>query len=98
MRSCWHGLYGLLRSRERNTVAVCHIRASFNAGVEEHNRRLFVVLRNGNGVLAVYRVRNDGPLKWIRERFPKQLREEIGPTKKPTAAAKPASRKRIAGD
>jgi hypothetical protein len=42
------------------------------SGVEEHNGKAYVVLRNINGVLAVYRVRNDGMLKGLR-RWPKEL-------------------------
>jgi hypothetical protein len=33
------------------------------SGVEEHGGKNYVVLRNANGVMAVYRVRNDGKLK-----------------------------------
>lgn len=40
--------------------------------VAEHDGKLYVVLRNVNGVLAVYRVRNDGILKGLK-RWPKQL-------------------------
>jgi hypothetical protein len=40
-----------------------------NAGdsaIEEHGGKRFVVLRSDRGVLAVYRVRNDGMLKGLR--------------------------------
>lgn len=33
------------------------------SGVEEHDGRTYVVLRNGNGLVACYRVRNDHKLK-----------------------------------
>jgi len=36
------------------------------SGVEGHNGKLCVVLRNVNGILAVYRVRNDGVLNGLR--------------------------------
>jgi hypothetical protein len=44
------------------------------SGVAEHKGKQYVVLRNGGGVLAVYRVRNDGALKGLR-RWPKALEE-----------------------
>jgi hypothetical protein len=34
-----------------------------SSGVVEHNGKVYVVLENVNGILAVYRVRNDGMLK-----------------------------------
>lgn len=34
--------------------------------VAEHNGKHYVILENINGVLAVYRVRNDGILKQLR--------------------------------
>jgi hypothetical protein len=40
--------------------------------VEYHAGHRYVVLRNANGVLAVYRVRNDGMLKRLR-RWPAEL-------------------------
>jgi hypothetical protein len=40
--------------------------------VTEHGGRLYVVLVNVNGVLAVYRVRNDGILKGLR-RWPEAI-------------------------
>ena len=43
-----------------------------NSGVVEHNGKAYVVLENVNGILAVYRVRNDGMLKRLR-RWPTDL-------------------------
>ncbi len=40
--------------------------------VQEAGGKRYVVLRNVNGVLAVYRVRNDGVLKGLK-RWPKEL-------------------------
>ncbi len=42
------------------------------SGVQTVDGRRYVVLRNVNGVLAVYRVRNDGMLKGLR-RWPSEL-------------------------
>ncbi|MGH3289146.1 MAG: hypothetical protein ACRDPD_31475 [Streptosporangiaceae bacterium] len=42
------------------------------SGVEERGGKQYVVLRNVNGVLAVYRVRNDGVLKGLK-RWPPGL-------------------------
>ncbi len=36
---------------------------AYSSGVLSHNGREYVVLRNTGGVLACYRVRNDGRLK-----------------------------------
>ena len=43
--------------------------------VENHGGKSYVVLRNVRGILAVYRVRNDGKLKRL-VRLPETLREE----------------------
>jgi hypothetical protein len=43
-----------------------------DSGVEEHADKAYVVLRNVNGILAVYRVRTSGILKELR-RWPKEL-------------------------
>jgi hypothetical protein len=43
-----------------------------SSGVVEHNGKAYVVLENVNGILAVYRVRNDGMLKRLR-RWPSDL-------------------------
>ena len=45
-----------------------------DSGVKEAGGKRYVVLRNVNGVLAVYRVRNDGVLKGLK-RWPKELEE-----------------------
>jgi hypothetical protein len=45
---------------------------SGRSGVRVHNDKLYVVLANVNGVLAVYRVRNNFVLKGLR-RWPKAL-------------------------
>lgn len=43
-----------------------------DSDVQEHDGKQYVVLRNVNGVLAVYRVRNDGMLKGLK-RWPAEL-------------------------
>ena len=43
------------------------------SGVVEHKGRKYVVLENSNGVLAVYRVRNQGVLRRLK-RWPAALR------------------------
>jgi hypothetical protein len=43
-----------------------------NSGVIEYNGKAYVVLENFNGILAVYRIRNDGMLKRLR-RWPTDL-------------------------
>ena len=42
------------------------------SGVEEVDGRWYVVLRNVNGIMAVYRERTDGVLKHLK-RWPKEL-------------------------
>jgi len=42
------------------------------SGVEKHNGLEYVVLRNINGVLAVYRVHNDGQLRRMK-RWPAEI-------------------------
>ena len=46
-----------------------------DSGVEVHNGKYYVVLRNARGVLMVYRLRNDGALKGLR-RYPKAFDTE----------------------
>jgi hypothetical protein len=48
--------------------------SSASSGVETHNGRDYVVLRNCNGILKVYRVRLDGSLKGLL-RWPKAFEE-----------------------
>lgn len=48
--------------------------SSTDSGVEQADGRKYVVLRNGNGVLAVYRVRRDGALRRLR-RYPSALND-----------------------
>ncbi len=43
-----------------------------SSGVVEYNGKAYVVLENVNGILAVYRIRNDGMLKRLR-RWPTDL-------------------------
>jgi hypothetical protein len=43
------------------------------SGVVEHEGKPYVVLKNVNGTLAIYRVRNDGTLKRLR-RWPAELK------------------------
>ncbi len=45
---------------------------SKSSGFVEHGSKPYVVLGNVNGILAVYRVRNDGMLKRLR-RWPSEL-------------------------
>jgi hypothetical protein len=44
--------------------------SSSSSGVEVHNGKYYVVLRNIRGVLKVYRLRTDGALKGLH-RYPK---------------------------
>lgn len=46
--------------------------AENSSGVEQVGRLKYVVLRNSDGVLGVYRVRNDGVLKGLK-RWPAPL-------------------------
>lgn len=48
--------------------------AETDSGATEHGGKQYVALRNRNGMLAVYRVRNDGMLKRLR-RWPPALEE-----------------------
>jgi len=45
-----------------------------HSGEQEHNGKRYVVLRNVNGILAVYRITTDGQLKRLK-RWPKELEE-----------------------
>jgi hypothetical protein len=47
---------------------------SNSSGVVEHKGKQYVVLENVNGVLAVYRIRNNGYLKQLK-RWPAALGE-----------------------
>ena len=47
---------------------------SKDSGVQEVNGKRYVVLRNVNGIMAVYRVRTDGILKGLK-RWPKELEQ-----------------------
>jgi hypothetical protein len=53
-----------------------------SSAVEEHGGRSYVVLRNVGGVLAVYRVRNDGMLKGLR-RWPVSISAGSPPSVNP---------------
>lgn len=44
------------------------------SGVRTHKRKHYVVLENARGVLAVYRVKNDGALRRMK-RWPEALGE-----------------------
>ena len=46
------------------------------SGEAEHDGHRYVVLRNTGGVLAVYRIRNDGKLKRLR-RWPTEINAEV---------------------
>ncbi|PWT82884.1 MAG: hypothetical protein C5B58_07465 [Acidobacteria bacterium] len=46
------------------------------SGLQEIEEKRYVVLRNVNSVLAVYRVRNDGILKRLR-RWPAEFEEGL---------------------
>jgi hypothetical protein len=58
-------------AREGLTEQQINIPAS-TSYVTEHDGKAYVVLENVNGVLAVYRVRNDGMLKGLR-RWPSEV-------------------------
>jgi hypothetical protein len=58
----------------RKAGEVAQFPSRYDSGVEEVDQLSYVVLRNGNGVLAVYRVRNDGMLKRLK-RYPAALDE-----------------------
>lgn len=49
--------------------------ARASSGPEKVGDKEYVVLRNVRGVMAVYRVRNDGKLKGLR-RWPAELNQE----------------------
>ena len=49
--------------------------ADTRSGVERHKGLSYVVLRNVKGILAVYRVRNDGMLRRMK-RWPSAIRED----------------------
>jgi hypothetical protein len=49
--------------------------SSSGSCVEHHKGKVYVTLRNVRGVLAVYRVRNDGILKGLK-RYPKAFDTE----------------------
>ena len=61
----------LRAARQEGTVPA---QPAGGGNVAEHQGRLYVVLSNANGTLAVYRVRNDGVLKRLK-RWP----EEVAP-------------------
>ena len=46
---------------------------SNDSGLWELNGKQYVMLHNVNGILAVYRVRNDGLLKRMKSRWPEEL-------------------------
>jgi hypothetical protein len=46
------------------------------SGLEEYAGKEYVVLRNVRGVMAVYRVRNDGMLKMLK-RWPASIEQEV---------------------
>ena len=48
--------------------------SSSSSAVEQYGGKVYVSLRNANGIVAVYRVRNDGMLKRLR-RWPKGIEE-----------------------
>lgn len=50
--------------------------ARSDTGVETHDGKVYVVLRNIGGLLAVYRVQNRGQLKRLR-RWPKVIDEPV---------------------
>ena len=52
------------------------IQPANTSGVVEHEGKSYVVLHNVNGILAVYRVRNDGVLKGLK-RWPKAIEEDF---------------------
>jgi len=50
------------------------VQPASSSGLREYKGREYVVLENSNGVLAVYRVKNDGYLKFLK-RWPKGLED-----------------------
>jgi hypothetical protein len=48
---------------------------AYDSGPAEWNGKTYVVLRNVNGILAVYRVRTSGALKRLR-RWPQELEDQ----------------------
>lgn len=56
----------------RATQDGLHVQPSDVSGVQTVADKSYVVLRNVNGILSVYRVRNDGMLKRLK-RWPKSL-------------------------
>ena len=50
--------------------------SSIDSTVEDHNEKTYVVLRNTSGILAVYRLRNNGLLRRLK-RPPKTIKEQI---------------------
>ena len=51
-----------------------YMQPASSSGLRTANGHDYVVLENGNGVLAVYRVRNDGVLRRMK-RWPKEIEE-----------------------
>jgi hypothetical protein len=47
-------------------------RPADNSGVEQSHGKYYVALRNVNGIMAVYRIRNDGVLKRLK-RWPQEV-------------------------
>jgi hypothetical protein len=63
------------RSGHREGLADEQITIPANTSdVHERSGKRYVVLENVNGILAVYRVRNDGVLKGLK-RWPKELED-----------------------
>jgi hypothetical protein len=52
------------------------IQPSGDSGLVEHEGKEYVVLHNVNGVLAVYRVLNNGALRQLK-RWPKEIEEGL---------------------
>ncbi len=61
--------YFLAGKKEGGSVDIPSEHASGREEIGDHS---YVVLRNGLGILAVYRLRNDGLLKRLK-RWPKEL-------------------------
>ena len=56
----------------RKAGDVAEFPSRYDSGVEEVDKLSYVVLKNGNRTLAVFRVRNDGMLKRLK-RYPAGL-------------------------
>src|SRR5258708_4963270 len=83
-RASTHGPVGVWTGRDEDEIVAAAMAAYFRrfgsqarypgntSAVEEYDGRHYVILRNGEGPLAVYRWQNDDSLKLLR-RLPTQM-------------------------